>query len=84
MAFKYEEVVNYIEMKIEDDRKGRRPLPSVRDLAERFQCTRETALRAYRELMLQNRAYAVPHKGYFAVADSSPVSLGLGRRSAAY
>ena len=75
MAFKYEEVVNYIEMKIKEDLKGRRPLPSVRELAEKFQCTRDTALRAYRELMLNNRAYAVPNKGYFVVTDSSPVSL---------
>ena len=67
MTFKYEEVVHYIEVKIEENGKGRRPLPSVRELAERFQCTRDTALRAYRELMLHNRAYAVPHKGYFAV-----------------
>ena len=75
MTFKYEEVVHYIEMKIEESGKGRRPLPSVRELAERFQCTRDTALRAYRELMLHNRAYAVPHKGYFAVADALPVPL---------
>ncbi len=75
MAFKYEEVAKYIEMRIEKDRRGRRPLPSVRELAERFQCTRDTVLRAYRELMLHNRVYAVPHKGYFAVVDFSTASL---------
>lgn len=42
-------------------------MPSVRDLCDRFSCTKATAVRAYYELKEQGIVYAVPGSGYYLI-----------------
>ena len=42
-------------------------LPSVRQLSERFSCSKNTVIRAYTELEKEHVIYAVPKSGYYVV-----------------
>ncbi|MNW34749.1 putative HTH-type transcriptional regulator YjiR [compost metagenome] len=42
-------------------------LPSVRELAARYQCSKSTVLQAYAELEREHLVYSLPKSGYFAV-----------------
>ncbi|MEV5027960.1 PLP-dependent aminotransferase family protein [Paenibacillus sp. LPE1-1-1.1] len=46
-------------------------LPSIREAAEAFGCSRNTVIRAYGELEKRHRIYAVPQSGYY-IAHRSP------------
>lgn len=48
------------------DDKGIR-LPAVRRVAEQYQCSVSTAIRAYEWLEQRHLVYAVPQSGYYAV-----------------
>ncbi|SDX92664.1 PLP-dependent aminotransferase family protein [Paenibacillus sp. CF384] len=58
-----------VEQLLQEMRAGkRRPgdkLPSIREGAEAFGCSRNTMIRAYRELEHNHRIYAVPQSGYY-------------------
>lgn len=65
---RYVEVVNYIKGEISSENiKAGGKMPSIRDLCEKFKCTKSTAVRAYSELKIQNIVYAVPNSGYYLI-----------------
>ncbi|MDR6881390.1 PLP-dependent aminotransferase family protein [Bacillus sp. 3255] len=62
----YEAIVEQLLQEIQDGK--RRPgdkLPSIREGAEAFGCSRNTVIRAYAELEMRHRIYAVPQSGYY-------------------
>lgn len=68
----YEAIVEKIlqEMKDGKMRPGDK-LPSIREAAEAFGCSRNSVIRAYGELEKRHRIYAVPQSGYY-IAHRSP------------
>ena len=42
-------------------------LPSVRQLSEKFRCSKNTVIKAYSELQKQHLIYAIPQSGYYIV-----------------
>ncbi|AFC29527.1 YcxD [Paenibacillus mucilaginosus 3016] len=65
---KYMELANEIEGLIETLplREGGK-LPSIRTLAQRYECSKSTIIRTLQELERQHRIYAVPKSGYYVV-----------------
>ncbi|KRE96670.1 GntR family transcriptional regulator [Paenibacillus sp. Soil766] len=62
----YERIVEQLLQEMKDGK--RRPgdkLPSIREGAEAFGCSRNTVIRAYGELEQSHRIYAVPQSGYY-------------------
>ena len=51
-------------------------LPAVRVLAEQYQCSVSTAIRAYEWLEDRHLVYAVPQSGYYAVQNGATVEDG--------
>lgn len=68
MPKKYLIITNFILKLINDYtiKPGDR-LPSVRNLSEKFQCSKSTVLRALRELEEQHIIYSVPKSGYYLI-----------------
>ncbi|OAS15791.1 PLP-dependent aminotransferase family protein [Paenibacillus oryzisoli] len=62
----YERIVEQLLQEMKDGK--RRPgdkLPSIREGAETFGCSRNTIIRAYGELEQKHRIYVVPQSGYY-------------------
>jgi DNA-binding transcriptional MocR family regulator len=62
----YERIVEHLLQEMKDGK--RRPgdkLPSIREGAEAFGCSKNTVIRAYGELEQRHRIYAVPQSGYY-------------------
>ncbi|MEK0315549.1 aminotransferase-like domain-containing protein [Cohnella sp. 56] len=82
---RYEALMRDIEQKIEDGRlRGGQKLPSIREAAAAYECSKSTVIRAYAELEKRHLLYSVPQSGYYAVLQrreetsaSSAVSLNL-------
>jgi len=65
---KYMEIANYLLTKIENSEiKTEERMPTIRELAELFQCSKVTAVRAYAELQQRHIVFAVPQDGYYLV-----------------
>ncbi|QMV44815.1 aminotransferase-like domain-containing protein [Cohnella cholangitidis] len=65
---KYSEVMNEIESRIIDGTfRGGQKLPSIRELSNRYACSKSTVIRAYTELEKRHLVYTVPQSGYYAV-----------------
>lgn len=66
---KYIEIIDYIssESKNKNIKAGKK-LPSIRELADKFNCSTVTVARAYKELELQHLIYSVPKSGYYLVS----------------
>lgn len=65
---RYVEITKYIKKEISlGNIKAGGKMPSIRELCERFNCTKSTAVRAYSELKGQNIVYAVPSSGYYLI-----------------
>ncbi|WP_234117980.1 aminotransferase-like domain-containing protein [Clostridium hydrogenum] len=63
---RYIDIVEYIKNQVSlGNIKTGEKMPSIRDLCEKFKCTKSTAVRAYYELKNQNIVYAVPNSGYY-------------------
>ena len=63
---KYETIINYIRAEIEKgnlDYKKR--LPSIRELATTFNCSKTTIIHAYSELEMDEVIYSIPQSGYY-------------------
>lgn len=71
MERKYESVIKYIEKLIESGqlKQGER-LPSIRFLANKFNCNKATIIRAYSELTINHKVYTIPKSGYYLVEKS--------------
>lgn len=75
----YESIVEHLQQEMRDgNRKPGDKLPSIREAAEMFGCSRNTVIRAYGELEQRHRIYAVPQSGYY-VAHRNPESRGAGK-----
>lgn len=72
MANRYELIVEYIHdlVKIGELRQGQR-LPSIRELATKFNCNKATVIRAYDELEINHKVYSIPKSGYYLVDNKS-------------
>jgi DNA-binding transcriptional MocR family regulator len=68
---KYERVISYIEKLIANNEltQGER-LPSIRELADKLKCNKATIIRAYKEMEINHRIYAIPKGGYYLVEKS--------------
>lgn len=65
---KYKTIVHYLLEKIASGAiKVEQNMPTIRQLAQQFQCSKETVVRAYIELQQQHIVYAIPQSGYFLV-----------------
>jgi len=68
MNSKFTKIVEEIKRQLTDGRlTAGSKLPSVRELADRFSCSKNTVMKAYEELEKEHLIYAVPKSGYFVV-----------------
>ena len=65
---KYNDIVNYIMYEISNKniRFGQK-LPTIRELSEKFKCSKTTVVRAYEELQKEHTIYSIPQSGYYLV-----------------
>lgn len=68
MKKKYELIIEHIEKLVELNqlKQGER-LPPIRTMANRFNCNKSTVIRAYKELEMNHKIYAIPKSGYYLV-----------------
>ncbi|MCE5284475.1 MAG: PLP-dependent aminotransferase family protein [Pelosinus sp.] len=65
---KYIGIVNYLTDKIaRNEIKTEQRLPTIRELAALFHCSKVTVVRAYTELQQNHIVYAIPQDGYYLV-----------------
>lgn len=68
MAAKYEMIMSVIKQQVANGTIGPgSKLPSVRMLADRFSCSKNTVIQAYSELEKEHLVYSVPKSGYYVV-----------------
>lgn len=68
MTTKYIGILEWVIQQIEDEQlKAGDKLPSIRMLAEQFQCSKNTVVKALLELEQQHIVYAKPKSGYYVV-----------------
>jgi DNA-binding transcriptional MocR family regulator len=68
MNMRYEQIADSLSRSMADGTyKPGSKLPSIRDLAEQYECSRNTAIRAYEDLERRHLVYAVAKSGYYAV-----------------
>ncbi|MED1467024.1 PLP-dependent aminotransferase family protein [Bacillus salipaludis] len=68
MTTKYKGILEWLKQQIEDEQlKTGDKLPSIRLLAEQFQCSKNTVVKALHKLEQQHIVYAKPKSGYFVV-----------------
>ncbi|MCD9025354.1 PLP-dependent aminotransferase family protein [Cohnella silvisoli] len=64
----FAKVMNDIERQIEDGAiRGGQKLPSIREMSDRYSCSKSTVIRAYSELEKRHLVYSIPQSGYYAV-----------------
>lgn len=65
---KYLQIVKHIQNEITNNHLKRgKKIPSIREMAALFNCSKATVIRAYSELETNHVLYSVPHSGYFVV-----------------
>ena len=42
-------------------------MPTIRDLSEKFQCSKQTVVHAYEKLQSEHIVYSIPQSGYYLV-----------------
>ena len=68
---KYQRIVDKITKDIKDGKLATgQKIPSVRKLAERYHCSKDTAQKALIELKYQKYIYAVPKSGYYVLENA--------------
>ncbi|WP_314449202.1 PLP-dependent aminotransferase family protein, partial [uncultured Streptococcus sp.] len=75
---KYQRIVDKITKDIKEGKltTGQK-IPSVRKLAERYHCSKDTAQKALIELKYQKYIYAVPKSGYYVLENAQEEKLDL-------
>jgi len=65
---KYEDIIDFINSEIENKiiLHGQR-MPTIRDLSEKFKCSKQTVVHAYEKLQLEHIVYSIPQSGYYLV-----------------
>jgi len=65
---KYEDIVNFINYEIESGNiLHSQKMPTIRDLSEKFKCSKQTVVHAYEKLQLDHIVYSIPQSGYYLV-----------------
>ena len=65
---KYEDIVNFINYEIESGNiLHNQKMPTIRDLSEKFKCSKQTVVHAYEKLQLEHIVYSIPQSGYYLV-----------------
>lgn len=65
---RYRKIIKYLMKKIDEGNiKSGERMPSIRNLCDRFECSKSTAVRAYYELRDTGIVYAVPGSGYYLI-----------------
>jgi len=65
---KYDKIVDYINNEISKGSiKCGEKMPTIRDLSEKFQCSKQTAVHAYEKLQSSHVVYSIPQSGYYLV-----------------
>ena len=68
MTTKYMSILNWLKQQIEEEKlKTGDRLPSIRQLGNQFQCSKNTVVKALLELEKQHIIYAKPKSGYYVV-----------------
>ncbi|MGT2910639.1 aminotransferase-like domain-containing protein [Streptococcus cameli] len=72
MASKYQTIMNTILQGIENGsiKRGQK-LPSIRQLSQEYQCSKDTVQKAFLELKYQKVIYAVEKSGYYVLEDKA-------------
>lgn len=69
----YKHIVNDLESEIISNKyKASRKLPSVRELAVKYNCSKNTVIKAFEELKNKHIIYSVPQSGYYIVEEIIP------------
>ncbi|NBD23663.1 aminotransferase-like domain-containing protein [Paenibacillus glycinis] len=77
----YAKIMHDIESQMQDGAiRGGQKLPSIRETAERFGCSKSTVIRAYAELEKRHLVYTVPQSGYYAVVKKTEPATESDRR----
>ncbi|WP_105617066.1 aminotransferase-like domain-containing protein [Vallitalea okinawensis] len=68
MKKKYELIMEHIQDKVASNEltQGQR-LPAIRTMSKQFSCNKSTVIRAYKELEMNHKIYAIPKSGYYLV-----------------
>lgn len=65
---KYDKIVDYINEEILNENiKCGEKLPTIRELSEKFQCSKQTVVHAYEKLQSSHVVYSIPQSGYYLV-----------------
>lgn len=65
---KYDKIVDYINDEISKGSiKCGEKLPTIRELSEKFQCSKQTVVHAYEKLQSSHVIYSMPQSGYYLV-----------------
>jgi DNA-binding transcriptional MocR family regulator len=71
MDMKYTKIMDVIQERMSSGKLGTgNKLPSIRQLSEQFNCSKNTIIRAFNELEKQHFIYSVPKSGYYVVNKS--------------
>ena len=76
MLSTYKRILEWIKQQIKEEQlKAGDKLPSIRIIAEHFQCSKNTVVKALLELQKQHIVYAKPKSGYYIIDDYQVPSL---------
>ncbi|GKX67353.1 PLP-dependent aminotransferase family protein [Inconstantimicrobium mannanitabidum] len=65
---KYKDIVDYIIDEIDSNNiKFNEKMPTIRDLSEKFNCSKQTVVHAYDKLQKEHIVYSIPQSGYYLV-----------------
>lgn len=68
---KYEVILNYIKSQISNKKiKPGEKLPSIRDICDKFECSKITASKVYRILEKEHLVYSIPKSGHYLIENS--------------
>lgn len=68
---KYEKIIKYIKRKIvTGDIKAGEKLPSIRNVSEKFKCSKATVVKAYEVMESERIIYSIPKSGYYLIENS--------------
>ena len=74
---KYNDIVDYIMEEISNRNIDfGQKLPTVRELSQKFQCSKTTVVRAYDELQRNHIVYSIPQSGYYLVENKNVLHKG--------
>lgn len=65
---KYQDIVDFINTEIENGNiKHNDKMPTIRNLSEKFNCSKQTIVHAYEKLQKDHIIYSIPQSGYYLI-----------------